>query len=109
MKRLVVLAVGSSLLVLAAAIGCGGESSKYGYPEEVVDNYMKSCSVNAELSGESKKDSDKFCKCTMQELEREYSLTEFLRIEEEMLYGGLQAMPPEVGEILDACVAATVK
>ena len=109
MKRQMVLAIGSSLLVLAAVIGCGGESSKYSYPEEVVDNYMESCSFNAEMSGASKKDSNKFCECTMQELEREYSLTEFLRIEEEMLYGGLQAMPPEVGEILDACVAATVK
>ena len=48
-------------LVVGLIVACGGESSEYGYPKEVVDNYMTGCTTTGETSGVSKKDSKEFC------------------------------------------------
>ena len=93
-------------LFILIIIGCGGGSSEYGYPKEVVDNYMTGCTATGEAAGLSKKDRNEFCKCSIKEIEREHSLVEFQQISEDVLQRGLQAMPAEWIEIGDACLLA---
>ena len=91
-------------LVVGLMVACGGESSEYGYPKEVVDNYMTGCTTTGETSGLSKKDSKEFCKCSIKELEREYSLVEFQKISEGIVQRGLQSAPHKFIEISEACI-----
>ena len=93
-------------LFILIIIGCGGGSSEYSYPKEIVDNYMTGCTASGEAAGMSKKDSNEFCKCSIKELGREYSLVEFQKTSEDLLQRGLQAMPAKWNEISDACLLA---
>jgi hypothetical protein len=101
MKPILIMLVA---LVVGLMVACGGESSEYGYPKEVVDNYMTACTNTGEASGVSEKGSKKFCNCTIKELEREYSLVEFQKISEDILQRGLQSAPQKFVEISDACL-----
>ena len=93
-------------LFILTIIGCGGGLSEYAYPKEVVDNYMTGCTATGEAAGWSKKDRTGFWKCSMKELEREYSLVEFKQISEDMLQRGFQSMPAKMNEIGEACLLA---
>jgi len=91
-------------LIIGLMVACGGESNEYGYPKEVVDNYMTGCTNTGEASGMSKKGSKEFCNCTIKEIEREYSLVEFQKISEDILHRGLQSAPQKFLEISEACI-----
>ena len=86
-------------------VSCGGGSDEYQYPKETAEDYVEACVFNAEAVGASGKDSIKFCDCTLNELEREYSLTEFIRIDKQMFEGGMNAAPAKVLEIIEACAS----
>ena len=92
-------------LVVGLMVACGGGSDEYQYPKETAENYVEACVFNAEAAGASGKDSKKYCDCTLKELEREYSLTEFIQIDNQMFEGGMNAAPAKVLEIMETCAS----
>ena len=66
------------------------------YPQKAAESYLEACVFEAKMAL-SEKDAKKYCSCTLQEFEREYSLKEFLK---QLKFNPL---PAKVVEIIGAC------
>lgn len=75
-----------TLLVGASACGGSGSDNSAPWPSELKDNFMTGCLTGAEM-GMSSKDASDYCSCLLDELEDDFSATEFEQAEQEMLRG----------------------
>lgn len=69
----------------------GGE----GFPQTVVDNYMRGCTSGGQATEE-------YCQCSLDELEKTVSLEEFIELEEAFTTTG--DLPQELQDAVAACV-----
>ena len=69
---------------------------KYDYPQEVVDNYMRSC-----IAGDKKKEA--YCGCTLDKLSTDVSVQDFARVG---LSGG--KLPPRINTLIRKAALACV-
>ena len=88
MLRIAALA-GAALIALGA---CGGD----GYPQEVVDNFMESCTAQVGASRS-------YCRCSIDRLQESMSYDEFQDVEAEITAGS-ENLPEELQEAVDTCV-----
>ena len=89
----------SLALVVLMALACGGGPNNVvgnPYPQKAAEVYLEACVFEANMAL-SEKDAKKYCSCTLQEFEREYSLKEFLK---QLKFNPL---PAKVVEIIGAC------
>jgi hypothetical protein len=73
-----------TILLLAVTISsCGGNSSKAGekYPDQVRTNFINGC------AGKLPDGYKKNCECMLEQVEKKYSLTEYIKLEEDMKAG----------------------
>ncbi len=73
-----------TVLILAVIISsCGGNSSKPGekYPDQVRSNFINGC------AGKLPDGYKKNCECMLEQIETKYSLTEYIKLEEDMKAG----------------------
>ena len=89
----------SSLLACVVLVSCSGADSNnitypsevrensIAYPSEVRENYISSCVTNAESSGYELGTAQDYCECTLEILQKEYSIKEFSDAEQAMLRG----------------------
>ncbi len=73
-----------TVLFLAAIItSCGGSSNKPGkkYPDQVRTNFINGC------AGKLPDGYKKNCECMLEQIEKKYSLTEYIKLEEDMKAG----------------------
>ncbi len=88
----------SLALVVLMALACGGGPNNVvgnPYPQKAAESYLEACVVEAKMAF-SEKDAKKYCSCTLQKFEREYSLKEFLKLK-------FKPPPAKVVEIIGAC------
>jgi hypothetical protein len=71
--------------------GGGGE----GFPQTVVDNYMRGCTAGGQATEE-------YCECSLEQLEKTISLEEFIELEESFTTTG--ELPQELQDAVTACV-----
>lgn len=74
----------SIVLLLAIVISsCGGSNSKPGqkYPDQVRANFINGC------AGKLPDGYRKNCECMLEQIEKKYSLTEYIKLEEDMKAG----------------------
>ena len=65
---------------------CGGNENSMPWSYEMRDNFMTGCLLTAEL-GMSSNDANNYCSCLLNDIEGQYSATEFLDAEQRMLRG----------------------
>lgn len=83
-----------SLFALGMALAaCGATGDEW--TQEVRDNFMSECLPSS--GGEQA-----YCECVLEDLESTYTLAEFETIEQELIE--TDTMPPEVEEMIDACI-----
>jgi uncharacterized membrane protein YhaH (DUF805 family) len=75
------------------------------YPRVVVENYMGPCVEGSTASGVPLVRARNYCKCTIDEIERRFTLAEFARMEEQIVRTNV--IPDEFAEVIDICVART--
>jgi hypothetical protein len=66
-----------------------------GFPQTVVDNYMKGCTSGGQATEE-------YCQCSLEQLEKTLSLEEFVDLEQEFTANG--ELPKEIEDAVTACV-----
>jgi hypothetical protein len=108
-RRLMVLAA-AAILALGACGDSGDESNEAankesetvetegggeGFPQTVVDNYMRGCTSGGQATEE-------YCECSLDELEKTVSLEEFIELEETFTASG--DLPQELQDAVTACV-----
>lgn len=67
------------------------------YPAQVRRNFMTSCA----LSG-----SQAQCACSLESIEQEYTLDEFVELEQHVVNSGTSGMPAQLRQILSDCASA---
>ena len=97
-RKFIALLLLSVLLLLTFACGGGGNHE---YPSSVVGNYMDGCTASAQAEGSSAEEAYKYCNCTIRELQKKYSLEEFLEFDRLMRMG---EMPDELWIIILECI-----
>ena len=85
MQRIVHKTAVIGLLSLGIS-ACGGSENSMPWSSELRDNFMTGCLSTAELSLSSN-DAYNYCSCLLDEIEGQYSATEFLDAEQRMLRG----------------------
>jgi hypothetical protein len=90
-RRLIVMAA------IAVFGACGGDDGGgvQAYPQEVVDNFMESC-TNQPGANES------YCRCAINQLQETMSYDEFQAADREISEGG--DMPEELMNAVESCV-----
>lgn len=81
-----------ALLLGASACGGSGSDNSAPWPSELKDNFITDCVTGAELQGASSEEANDYCSCLLDELEGEFSATEFQEAEQEMLRGEESAL-----------------
>jgi hypothetical protein len=80
--------------VLVLMLGaCGGDD---GYPQEVIDNFMESCTAQSGAT-------QSYCECTIDELQNTMSFEDF-QDAEATITSGDEDLPPALQDAVDACV-----
>jgi hypothetical protein len=79
-------------LILAACLGCGRRPADV-YPEDVVRNFMTSCTTRSD---------ERACRCAIDALQRRFTVDEFRAVETRMLAGEL---PKEALDAVAGCRA----
>jgi len=87
--RIAALAV-AALLALGA---CGGDD---GYPQEVVDNFIESCTAQVGAS-------QSYCRCAIDRLQESMSFEDF-QAAEAQITSGSENLPQELQNAVDTCV-----
>ena len=80
-----------ALLIGASACGGSGSDNSAPWPSELKDNFMTGCLMGAP-TGMSSSEANDYCSCLLDELEGEFSATEFQEAEQEMLRGEESAL-----------------
>ncbi len=87
------IAVLATVLALGVA-SCGGEEGAQQYPPSVTQNFMDACTAQGA--------SQQYCACTLDEIQKEFSLEEYTRLEIQMLNTG--EIPPEFAAAIAKCL-----
>ena len=77
------------------AVETEGGADGEGFPQTVVDNYMRGCTSGGQATEE-------YCECSLDELEKTVSLEEFIELEEAFTASG--DLPQELQDAVTACV-----
>jgi hypothetical protein len=86
--------VGALVAVAVLALGaCGGDD---GYPQEVIDNFMDSCTAQVGAS-------ESYCRCAIERLQSSMSFDDF-QAAEAKITAGSENLPRELQEAVDSCV-----
>ncbi len=81
------------LVLVMALTACSPTGDEW--TQEVRDNFMSECLPSS--GGEQA-----YCECVLEDLESTYTLEEFEAIEQEIIES--DTMPPEIEEMIDACI-----
>lgn len=108
-RRLIVIAA-AAILALGACGDSGDDSNDAaaktndeaveneggeGFPQTIVDNYMKGCTAGGQATEE-------YCECSLDQLEKTLTLDEFIELEESFTTTG--DLPQELQDAVAACV-----
>ena len=86
-----IAAVASAVLLVLGA--CGGDD---GYPPEVVDNFMESCTTQVGASRS-------YCRCAIDRLQESMPYEDF-QAAEAQINAGSEDLPQELQDAVDSCV-----
>lgn len=73
------------------------------YPAEVVNIYMEVCVNSAKNSGVSAEVATSYCRCSIDQFQRAYTMDKFLQLVQSSTPGQL---PPELESIASSCAAS---
>jgi hypothetical protein len=82
--------------VVSAALLAFGACGDDGYPQEVVDNFMESCTAQVGAS-------QSYCRCAIDRLQENLSFDDF-QAAEEQITAGSDNLPQELQAAVDSCV-----
>ncbi len=87
--------IGILATVLALGLAsCGGDKGGQEYPPSVIQNFMDACTAQGA--------SQQYCACALDEIQKEFSLEEYTRLEIEMANTG--EIPEELAGAIAKCL-----
>lgn len=103
LSLLTVCSLGFSLISASPSVSVVSKQSDGGYPPQVIDNFMTSCTSTAVQDGVSNQLANDICSCYIKEIQKEYTYTEFEDLDRQASQG--EPLPQEFYQIVNDCVS----